>query len=92
MNLIVTLVIILTVVLLIDKIYGKVKLENYSPRWEYFFKAMLYGFITVITLLYGKDSFKEVTLLEWAIIAVSFIEATGNYVNYVKEMKQRKAT
>ena len=62
----------------------------YSPRWEYFFKAMLYGFIAILTLLYGKNSISDVSSLEWAIVAVSAIEGIGNYINYVKESEKRK--
>ena len=90
MELIFTTVLILGIVLLIDKIYSRVNLDNYSPIWEYFFKAFLYGFITVFTLFYGKESLNDVSPLEWAVIAVSAIEGTGNYINYVKESKKRK--
>lgn len=44
----------------------------------------------IFTLLYGKESLNDVSPLEWAIIAVSAIEGTGNYINYVKESKKRK--
>lgn len=87
---IITVVIILGMVILIDKIYGKINIENYSPIWEYFSKAILYGFIASVTLFYGKESLREVNALEWAIIAVSAIEGIGNYINYVKESKRRK--
>jgi len=87
---IITVIIILGLVISIDKIYGKINLENYSPIWEYFFKALLYGFIASVTLFYGKESLRDVNPLEWAIIAVSVIEGTGNYINYVKESKRRK--
>ncbi|MGE7690317.1 hypothetical protein ACQKMI_14065 [Lysinibacillus sp. NPDC097214] len=89
-EMIITVVIILGIVILIDKIYGKINIENYSPIWEYFSKAILYGFIASVTLFYGKESLRDVNLLEWAIIAVSAIEGTGNYINYVKESKRRK--
>ena len=89
-EIIVTLVIILGIVALIDKIYSRVNLEHYSPIWEYFSKAFLYGFIAILTLYYGKESLNDVSTLEWAIIAVSAIEGTGNYINYVKESKKRK--
>jgi hypothetical protein len=85
-----TLVIILGIATLIDKIYANVHLENYSPLWEYFSKALLYGIISMFTLYYGKESFNDVSPLEWAIIAVSIIEGTGNYINYVKESNKRK--
>jgi hypothetical protein len=90
MELIFILVLILGITLLVDKIYARVNLDNYSPIWEYFAKAFLYGLITVFTLFYGKESLNDVSLLEWAIIAVSAIEGTGNYINYVKESKKRK--
>lgn len=51
---IITIVIILGMVIVIDKIYGKINIENYSPIWEYFSKAILYGFIASVTLFYGK--------------------------------------
>lgn len=87
---IITVIIILGIAFLIDKIYGKIDMDNYSPIWEYFSKALLYGFIASVTLFYGKESLRDVNLLEWAIIAVSVIEGTGNYINYVKESKRRK--
>jgi len=87
---ILTIVIILGMVIVIDKIYEKINIENYSPIWEYFSKAILYGFIASVTLFYGKESLRDVNPLEWAIIAVSVIEGTGNYINYVKESKRRK--
>lgn len=87
---IITIVIILGMVIVIDKIYGKINIENYSPIWEYFSKAILYGFIASVTLFYGKESLRDVNALEWAIIAVSAIEGIGNYINYVKESKRRK--
>ena len=85
-----TLVVILGVAFFIDKIYDRINLSNYSPLWEYFSKAFLYGFIAIVTLFYGKESLSDVSTLEWAIIAVSAIEGTGNYINYVKESKMRK--
>ncbi|MGG2104926.1 hypothetical protein [Lysinibacillus pakistanensis] len=87
---IITVVIILGMVIVIDKIYEKINIENYSPIWEYFSKAILYGFIASVTLFYGKESLRDVNALEWAIIAVSAIEGIGNYINYVKESKKRK--
>lgn len=87
---IITVVIILGMVIVIDKIYEKINIENYSPIWEYFSKAILYGFIASVTLFYGKESLRDVNPLEWAIIAVSAIEGIGNYINYVKESKRRK--
>jgi len=87
---IITIVIILGMVIVIDKIYEKINIENYSPIWEYFSKAILYGFIASVTLFYGKESLRDVNALEWAIIAVSAIEGIGNYINYVKESKKRK--
>jgi len=87
---IITVVIILGMVIVIDKIYEKINIENYSPIWEYFSKAILYGFIASVTLFYGKESLRDVNPLEWAIIAVSVIEGIGNYINYVKESKKRK--
>jgi len=87
---IITVVIILGMVIVIDKIYEKINIENYSPIWEYFSKAILYGFIASVTLFYGKGSLRDVNALEWAIIAVSAIEGIGNYINYVKESKRRK--
>ena len=89
-ELIFTLVIVLGIATLIDKIYAKVQIDNYSPLWEYFCKALLYGVISIFTLYYGKETFSDVSPLEWAIIAVSIIEGTGNYINYVKESKKRK--
>ena len=89
-ELIVTVVIILILVILIDKIYSKINLEKYSPIWEYFLKALLYGFIASVTVFYGKESLNDVSMLEWAIVAVSLIEGIGNYINYVKEAKKRK--
>lgn len=89
-EMIITVVLIIGMVILIEKIYGKINIENYSPIWEYFSKAILYGFIASITLLYGKETLRDVNPLEWAIIAVSAIEGTGNYINYVKESKRRK--
>lgn len=86
----ITVVIILGLVIAIDKIYGKINIEHYSPICEYFSKALLYGFIASVTLFYEKDSLRDVNTLEWAIIAVSIIEGTGNYINYVKESKKRK--
>lgn len=55
-EIILTVVIILGMVIVIDKIYGKINIENYSPIWEYFSKAILYGFIASITLFYGKEA------------------------------------
>ena len=89
MEFIFTIVLILGIVLLVDKIYARVNLDKYSPIWEYFTKAFLYGLITVFTLFYGKDSLNDVSPLEWAIIAVSAIEGTGNYINYAIESKKR---
>ena len=89
-EIIVTLVIILGIVTLIDKIYSRVNLDLYSPIFEYFSKAFLYGFIAILTLYYGKESLNDVSPLEWAIVAVSAIEGTGNYINYVKESKKKK--
>ncbi len=89
-ELIFTVVIIFLLVTLIDKVYSKINLEQYSPKWEYFFKALLYGFIATLTLFFGKESLKDVTMLEWAIVAVSLIEGIGNYINYVKEAKKIK--
>jgi len=89
-EIIITIAIILGLVMAIDKIYGKINLENYSPIWEYFSKALLYGFIASITLFYEKDSLRDVNTLEWAVVTVSIIEGTGNYINYVKESKRRK--
>ena len=86
----ITVVIVLSIAWLIEKVYRKIDLTMYSPRWEYFFKAMLYGFIAILTLLYGKDSINDVSMLEWAIVAVSGIEGIGNYINYVKESEKRK--
>lgn len=85
-----TVVIILGIAFLIDKIYGRINIENYSPMWEYFSKALLYGFIATITLFYGKESLSDVNALELAVITVSAIEGIGNYINYVKESKMRK--
>lgn len=64
-EIIIIVVIIIGMVISIDKIYGKINIENYSPVWEYFFKALLYGFIASITLFYGKESLRDVNLLEW---------------------------
>ena len=89
-EIIITVVLVIGLVILIDKIYGKVDLEKYSPIWEYFSKALLYGFIASVTLFYGRESLSDVSTLEWAIVAVSLIEGTGNYINYVKESKIRK--
>jgi len=87
---IIVIVIVLVLASLVNKLYDKVNIENYSPIWEYFIKAFLYGIITVFTMYYGKDSLSEVSPLEWAIIAVSLTEGTGNYINYVKESKKLK--
>ena len=89
-ELVITVVIVLSIAWLIEKVYRKIDLTMYSPRWEYFFKAMLYGFIAILTLLYGKNSISDVSTLEWAIVAVSGIEGIGNYINYVKESEKRK--
>lgn len=89
-EIIITVVIMLVIVYVIDKIYGRINIENYSPIWEYFVKALLYGFIATVTLFYGKESLSDVNTLEWAIIAVSAVEGIGNYINYVKESKMRK--
>ena len=72
-ELIITVVIVFLLVTLIDKIYSKINLEQYSPKWEYFLKALLYGFIASVTLFYGKESLNDVSMLEWAIVAVSLI-------------------
>lgn len=45
---IITVIIILGIAFLIDKIYGKIDMDNYSPIWEYFSKALLYGFMLVL--------------------------------------------
>lgn len=90
MEIIFTIVLILGIATLIDKIYSRIHLDGYSPIWEYMFKSFLYGLITVFTLWYGKETLNDVSPLEWAIIAVSVIEAMGNYINYVKESKKRK--
>lgn len=89
-EIILTIIIILVGVTLVNKIYGRINIENYSPIWEYFFKAFLYGFITTVTLFYGKESLSDINALEFAIISVSAIEGTGNYINYVKEVNKRK--
>ncbi|QGS68352.1 hypothetical protein CV093_06435 [Oceanobacillus sp. 143] len=88
MELIIILVLVLGIASLVNKIYDRVNIDNYSPIWEYFAKAFLYGIITVFTMFYGKESLDEVSPLEWAIVAVSAIEGTGNYINYVKESKK----
>ena len=90
LELVITIVIVIGIALLIEKVYRKIDLNRYSPLWEYFFKAMLYGFIAILTLLYGKNSISDVSSLEWAIVAVSGIEGIGNYINYVKESEKRK--
>lgn len=90
MNLILILVVILGITFLIEMIFRKIDLENYSPIWEYFAKSFLYGLIAAFTFLWGNDSIDEVSPLEWAIIAVSLIEGAGNYINFVKESKKRK--
>lgn len=89
-ELIITVVIVLFIVILIDKVFSKINLDQYSPKWEYFLKALLYGFIASVTVFYGKESLNDVSMLEWAIVAVSLIEGIGNYINYVKESKKRK--
>ena len=89
-ELITIIVVILGILFSINKIYDRISLSNYSPRWEYFCKAFLYGFITILTFFYGKESLSDISTLEWAIISVSAIEGTGNYINYVKESKMRK--
>lgn len=38
MDLIITLVFIIGIAFSLDKIYGKINLEKYSPIWEYFLK------------------------------------------------------
>lgn len=75
---------------LADKIYKNINLDNYSPKWEYFCKAFLYGVIMVFTLMYGKGDLGEVSPLEWTIVAVSGIEGAGNYINYIKEKRREK--
>ena len=90
LELVITIGIVIGIALLIEKVYRKIDLNRYSPLWEYFFKAMLYGFIAILTLLYGKNSISDVSMLEWAIVAVSTIEGIGNYINYVKESEKRK--
>ena len=49
-ELIFTLVIIIGIAILIDKIYARVHLDHYSPIWEYFSKSFLYGFIAIFTM------------------------------------------
>ncbi|RDW19666.1 hypothetical protein [Oceanobacillus chungangensis] len=88
---IIILVIILGIASLVNKIYDRVNIDNYSPLWEYFAKSLLYGIIIVFTMLYGKESLDELSPLEWAIVAVSAIEGTGNYINYIKESKKMKS-
>ena len=90
MEIIFTVIIIMIIAKLVDKIYKSINLDHYSPIWEYFAKALLYGMITVFTMFYGKDSLNDVTPLEWAIISVSAIEGISNYINYVKETKARR--
>ncbi|MEH7239025.1 hypothetical protein [Bacillus sp. JJ1562] len=90
MDLIIVLVILLVVASFVNRLYKKVNIDNYSPIWEYFAKSFFYGIITVFTMFYGKDSLNDLSPLEWAIIAVSAIEGTGNYINYVKESKKLK--
>ena len=89
MEVIFTVIIIMIIAKLVDRIYKTIDLEHYSPIWEYFAKALLYGMITVFTMFYGKDSLNDVTPLEWAIISVSAIEGIGNYINYIKEAKNK---
>jgi len=69
-EIIITVVIILGMVILIDKIYGKINIENYSPIWEYFSKALLYGFIASITLFYEKESLRDVNAKEQGTILI----------------------
>lgn len=76
----------------VDKIYGKINLRIYSPKWEYFCKAFLYGVIMVLTLMYGKNSLQDVSSLEWVVAMVSFIEGMSNYIQYIKETKRQKET
>lgn len=90
MNVVFTVMLVLGLAILIEKIYSKINLDKYSPIYEYMCKSFLYGLIAVFTLLYGKDSLNDVSPLEWAIIVVSAIEGTGNYINYVKELKNKK--
>ncbi|MCC3359136.1 hypothetical protein [Bacillus sp. REN16] len=90
MEIILISVIVLVVASFINRVYKKVNIDQYSPIWEYFAKSFFYGIITVFTMYYGKDSLTELSPLEWAIIGVSAIEGTGNYINYVKESKKRK--
>ena len=91
MDVVFTVMLCLGLALLIEKIYSKINIERYSPIYEYMCKSFLYGLIAVFTLQYGKDSLNDVSPLEWAIICVSLIEATGNYISYVKETKLKKA-
>ena len=56
MEVIFTVIIIMIIAKLVDKIYKRIDLDHYSPIWEYFAKALLYGMITVFTMFYGKDS------------------------------------
>lgn len=90
MDVVLTVMLCLGLALLIDKIYSKINLERYSPIYEYMCKAFLYGVIAVFTLQYGKESLSDVSPLEWAVIFVSVIEGTGNYISYVKESKNKK--
>ena len=63
MEVIFTVIIIMIIAKLVDRIYKRIDLEHYSPIWEYFAKALLYGMITVFTIFYGKDSLNGVTPL-----------------------------
>lgn len=62
-EMIITIVIILGMVILIDKIYGEINKENYSPICEYFSKALLYKFISSVTLFYKMESLRYVNAL-----------------------------
>lgn len=89
-GLLIVLGMIFGIILFVDILYKNIDITHYSPRWEYFLKAFLYGLITVFTMIYGKNTLADLSPVEWAIVAVSAIEGTGNYINYIKETKKVK--
>lgn len=58
------LIVLLALAPLTKLIYKKIAFENYSLKWEYYAKAVLYGLIIAFTLLYGKNSISDVSPLD----------------------------
>lgn len=90
MTFLIILLVLIGLAYVFEKVYRNINIEKYSPKWEYFTKAMLYGVIMVFTLFYKKATISEVSALEWAIFAVSATEGFGNYINYIKEVEKEK--